>query len=112
MSLFYKPHTATVTQVGELTSSGEIVGYTDLIPTVSVAGQLTEKTPQQALEMFGIDVQFPAVWLCDLGDADSIQVGFRMSVNSREYIIVAGPQRMDAEPITSHARYLVRRYEE
>lgn len=110
MPLFYKPHTATVTQKTTATVSSEITSFNDLIPTVSVRGQLTEKTSLYALEHFGIDVDFPAVWLCDFADASSIKVGYKLTVNSRDYIVEAGPQQMDAEAVTAHARFLVKRY--
>jgi len=110
--LYWKPHTLVVTQRTSVTISSAVVGYSDLVPTVSVQGQMTEKTPGEALEAFGIDVSFPAVWLCDLDDADSIKVGDKGTYNSRDYRVVAGPKRMDAETITSHAMYLCERYEE
>lgn len=112
MPLFHKPHTATVTQKTTVTASSEVTGYVDLVPTVAVQGQLTEKTPGQALEDFGFDLAFPAVWLCDLSDADDIQVGYKLTVNSRDYRVLLGPQRMDAETVTAHARYLCERFDD
>lgn len=108
MPLPYKPHTATVTAKAGVTVSTERTSYIDAVP-VSVTGQLTEKTSEEALKAFGIDSRYPAVWLCDLTDAGSIAVGYKMVVNSRTYHVLAGPQKMDAEPITAHARYLLER---
>lgn len=110
MPLFYKPHTAGVGAVSATVASNEITGYAYSGFTLLIKGQLTEKTPQQALEMFGISPAFPAVWLCDLADAGSFKIGDKVQVNAREYRVIAGPQRMDAEPITAHARFLWERY--
>ena len=109
MPLARRPQTAAVEAVAATVSSSEITAYTFGSPT-NIRGQLTEKSPQQALEGWGIDTEFPAVWLCNQSDASSIKVGDRMTINTRVYIVLAGPQIMDAESRTSHARYLVQRY--
>lgn len=112
MPLYYKPHSATVRQYTSATTASEITSYPALTPDVTVNGQLTEKTSQQVFAEWGLEVDFPAVFLCDLTDADDIQVGYLIIVNSREYYVQAGPKRMDAEPITAHAMYLLNRTDE
>lgn len=98
----------TIAAVAPTVATREVTAYTRSGST-QVRGQLTEKTTQQAFEMFGLELNFPAVWLCNLADATSLKVGDRGTVNSRAYIVRAGPQQMGAEPITAHARYLVER---
>lgn len=106
--LYYRPHTATVAAVAATTVSDEVTGYSRSGST-SIRGQLTEKTPMDAMREWGLEVMNPAVWLCNLADADSIKVGDTITVNTRVYYVLSGPQLMDAEPRTSHAKYLVRR---
>lgn len=106
MPLARRPHTAAWRAKSATVSSSEITGYTEASP-VSLLGQMTEKTTSQAFEMFGMEVDFPAVWLCNVGSG--VKVGDSLTVNSRRYEVVAGPQVMDAEPITAHERFLCRR---
>lgn len=110
MPLALRPQTASVSAVAPVVSGSEITGYSHGAGT-NIKCQLTEKTSQYALEAWGIDTEFPAVLLVNLTDAGSIKVGDYATVNSRVYVVLAGPQRMDAEPLTAHARYLVQRYE-
>lgn len=110
MPLPLKPQTASVSAVSATEVSGEITTYAYGAAT-NIGCHLTEKTSQYAVESWGIDTEYPAVLLVDLSDAGSIKVGDRLTVNSRLYIVLAGPQKMDAESITAHARYLVQRFE-
>lgn len=109
MALPYKPHTATVAAVAANTT-GDKVDYFSKSGSTAVRGMLEETTPAQAVRDFGLDVDFPGIWLCDLADAGSIKVGDRLAVNTRTYLVKAGPQKMDAVAATSHARYLVARH--
>lgn len=109
MPLPLKPHTMTVTKYTTATVSSEVTSYPAVVPDVTIDGQITESSPVAVLEEYGIDLQFPAVWLCDLEDADDLQVGFKGVVNGRTYRVVSGPQRNDAVPAISHARYLLER---
>lgn len=106
--LRYKPHTVTVAPKSGTVSSSELTGYA-AGSGVSVRGQVTEKTPQQALEMFGVVLSNPAVFLFEIADVASVKIGFVATLNGRSYWVAAGPQIMDAEPRTAHARVLLER---
>lgn len=111
MGLAHKPHTITITPKSATDVGTERTGYADG-ETAQISGQLTEKTPSEALERYGLDLRFPAIFLCDLDDADSLQVGYKFTLNSRTYFVQAGPKRMDAETLTEHALYVVDRKSE
>jgi len=109
LSLLHKPHTVTVSQVQPNVTSREITGY-DRSTEVEVSGQITEKMPDVVFKDYGIDVKFPAYFLCDFEDASSVKVGdWLTTADSRIYNVLSGPKLMDADPVTSHALYLCRR---
>lgn len=109
MPLPYRPHTATVSAVAPTTASRETTAFTRSGST-QVRGMLEENPSTADLEGFGFDVDFPAIWLCNLSDAGSIKVGDFITVNTRVYAVVSGPKKMDAITVIDHASYLVRRH--
>lgn len=108
MPLFRRPNTAVVSSVAKTKSGSEITAFT-YSGSASILGQLTEKTPGMAAENYGVDAEFAAVWLCNIADSASIKIGWRMVIDGRTYYVKAGPQIMNAESVTSHARYLLAR---
>lgn len=109
MALPYKPHTATVAAIAAGTTGRQVTSHSRSGST-SVRGMLEEINPEVAVRDFGLAVDFPGIWLCDLTDAVSIKVGDKITVNARDYYVKAGPQKMDAVALTAHARYLVGRF--
>ncbi len=101
MPLAFKPHLADVEKVEAVMSGQRILRY-DMISAGSVAGQLTEKTPEEIRDGFGLETKLPALWLMDLDGGVELAAGDRLTVNGRVYRVVASPRVSDAEVRSSH----------
>lgn len=106
--LHYKPQTATVTPKEAVKTGRKITGYT-AGSTFSVGGMLVEQEPGMIAAEWGLELKFPAYWMCDVADGELIEVGDKLLVDGMTYYVKAGPMKEQAEPITSYAYLIVAR---
>lgn len=101
MPLAYKPQSVTWKTAANRTSGGVVVGADrTLIADLTIAGQLTRKTPEWALREFGVEVQQPAIFLMDNND-HSGKVGDWVVYDGKNFAVHTIVHH-DAEAITAH----------
>lgn len=103
-----KPHTATVYPKTEAKTGNERTGYTEGTG-VSVRGRVIEKTPQDALEMFGFESLTPAVFLFETADLANVKLGYRVVNDGLTYYVLTEPQVLNGMTMCSHCRTLLER---
>jgi hypothetical protein len=108
MPLPRRKQTALVYPKTETIVSNERTGYAEG-SAATVLCQITEKTPQDALEMFGYDCVAPAVMLFNEADVASVKLGFRVVSANLTYHVVTEPQVMNALTRLNHCRVLLER---
>lgn len=108
MALVLKPHTATIMSVSDaLGGSGEVKGDTRASGG-SVAGQLCNLSPVQALEQFGFDTQSGGKWLQDV-DAAELKPGDHITVSGQKYAVRTSRVVYNAVAGLEYEAYLVER---
>lgn len=96
-----KPHTALIKVCSEKRAGSQVKGV-EFTDGATITGQLTVKDQQWIFERWGIKVERPALWMCDLDDA-TFKKGDRLLIDGTEWTVEAHPQRHEADTETSHA---------
>lgn len=99
MPLAYKPHVLGVYSASEIEASGNVLG-TERIASTSVTGQLTPMSARQLTESWGIEIERPHLFLCDLADRGLVNEGDWLTHGDRKFF-VRTKQIWDAEPSTA-----------
>lgn len=106
--LAYKPDTATVTPKTAVKNGREVTGFASG-STFSIQGMLSQKEPGTVFAEWGLELKFPAIWMCDIADGALIEVGDKIVVGGVTYFVKAGPKVKNAEPTTSYAKFAIAR---
>lgn len=106
--LYHKPHTA-VLKVGAEVVASSVVGGVTRTGSAEIRGMLdTARLPDQVVAQWGIDSSLLAVWYCEIADA-TMREGDRLTIGGVSWMVLADPQKSDAETITSHAHCPVKK---
>lgn len=101
--LLFKPHTVTVRPYTDgPQSKAPMKGA-----ATSVLGQLTPKTPAATYQSWGVDTDLPHELYCELEDARLFKVGYKVSFDSREFSVLAGPIRFQVGLSADYAKVLL-----
>lgn len=110
MPLRYRPHTATI-KTGAETVADSIVGGVTRAGSGTIRGMLdTARVPDQVVAQWGVDSTLLGVWFCNIVDA-TFRAGDRLVIGGVAWMVLADPQKSDAEPRTAHAHCPVKRME-
>jgi hypothetical protein len=99
----FKPHTITVQSVSKGAQSKSPV----LGAAVSVQGQLTPKMPVTTYQTWGVDLQRPHEFFCEVDDASNFANGYKVTLGSRTFFVSAAPVTFSVGLGADHCRVLL-----
>jgi hypothetical protein len=102
MALKFRPHTWTV-QVG--TQPGSVVPQYGSPQTVR--GQISGISSETAFSQFGVEVTRGFELLCNIADATYHKVGYKVTWNTREFIVKSDANTQNHGMPADHSRFLI-----
>jgi len=99
----FKPHTITVQSITKgAQSKSPVIGA-----GVTVQGQLTPKMPASIYQTWGVDLQRPHEFFCEVDDASNFGNGFKVTLGSRTFFVSAPPMVFSVGLGADHCKVLL-----
>ena len=103
----FAPHTVTVQSYTDDVQASKGVKAPTRGTSTSVPGQLTPKTPLSTFQNWGIELQRPHEFYCELSYAQYFIQGYKVNFNGRTFIVSAPIAYFDVGLGADHCKVLL-----